>query len=802
MTATTRISSSVPDSRPQMLRPYRRTRRRSPDERRPSVSSEEDIDQRKPNAEDLRRIRAEYYKTAPGDRHASSHKNMDERSTSRRTSSARIPSSRGASEFTARGVQPDRSSDHHHNHHRRRRRTKAEEHDSEPEPVYVYHTKSTVPEPPRLHRSRTTATASASRPKEVRRTSDGLPRNHTERRKSRHKEDEITVKRVIQPEYPPGHESPHKNYRSRPSVNRSASTRDTASVAPSRPSLLRSQTTTRKVRPPPPSAPFPPSVNEPTPSIASRNRRSFGFFGSILGISKDPPPPEKRVECLTYKLFDLKFKMKWNQKYQEYTTKNRLYCPARGCGEWIKPANIHVDTTGGANMERNRTCPKDDATKQFIEIAKKEGWQRCYNCSATVELKEGCNHMTCRCKAEFCMICGVKWKGCDCPWFNYQTVEQDRLNHMNVPVIRRVVADGQEVDADHPRAARGYQAELDARRDQERRDEQLARRLQTLGLDPPGVEIYQVTDHDYNSHNHGFGVGNTAGHHMNMHFVPPPAPLNMPSIPYHNARQAQPTYPSVPQLQPQPLLRQHSQASRAYNNHRTTRPAERVVPRRSTTDYEHEAAVHAPLRSAIVGLGGEEPRGSALAGLTRGGTAEGRVDEWRRLDTGSPTIYGVDTIRLYQKIHPSTMQYTTFLTLALSATTLAFPAPANVTESNLEKRIGSRMRIGSFDNHLCAGKPVEKWTDGTGDKFDCFKFQPTTDNIGIDWGIRMRAMGIDFFTDDKCGDKAYATKSVMAALSSQGDNGKGKADKCISYKLHGGNWKSARFQYNRKYNAV
>lgn len=360
--------------------------------------------------------------------------------------------------------------------------------------------------------------------------------------------------------------------------------------------------------------------------------------------------PLKHVD----KLFDLKFKMKWNQKYQEYTTKNRLYCPARGCGEWIKPAQICLDTNGGANTGRkygkcgrcrtkvcvacngrwhaSRTCPKDDATAQFIEIAKKEGWQRCYNCSATVELKEGCNHMTCRCKAEFCMICGVKWKGCDCPWFNYQTVEQDRLNHMNVPIMRRVVVDGMEVDANHPRAARGYQAELDARREQERRDEQLARRLQTLGLNPPGVEMYQVMDEDHNDH--GLGVGYTAAHQLHTHFIPQPA-INVPSTSHNTSRQAQPTYPSIPQPRPQPLLREHSQASRAYNNRRSTRPADRVVPTRSATDYELEAAVHAPLRSATVGLGGQEPRGSALAGLTRGGTAEGRVDEWRRwVDVG------------------------------------------------------------------------------------------------------------------------------------------------------------------------
>lgn len=215
MTATTRISSSVPDRRPQLLRPHRRRSRHFPDERRLSLSSEEDIDQRKPNAEDLRRMRAEYYTTAPGDRHASSQKNMAERSTPRRTSSARIPSSR-ASEFTAQGVRPDRSSDHHH----RRRRTRAEEHDSEPEPVYVYHTKSTVLEPPRLRRSRTTRTASACRPKEVRRTSDAPARSHTERRMSRHREDEITVKRVIRTEHQPEPESPYKSYRSRPSVTR------------------------------------------------------------------------------------------------------------------------------------------------------------------------------------------------------------------------------------------------------------------------------------------------------------------------------------------------------------------------------------------------------------------------------------------------------------------------------------------------------------------------------------------------------------------------------------------------------
>ncbi|KAL8682849.1 MAG: hypothetical protein Q9186_001178 [Xanthomendoza sp. 1 TL-2023] len=701
MTATTRVSSSVPDRRPH-LHSHRQKPRRTVNEE--SSSEEETLQQHKPNAGDLRQIRAKYYTMMPDDRRTRYQEAMIQQHPLKRSSSARVPSAR-ASEITTPGIRTVRSSEHR----RRRRKERVEEKNIEPQPVYVYHTKTDVPQPPRLHRSKTTVTHTTSRPKEKGRSSDGLARSHTERRKSRHREDEITVKRIVRSDHQPENGSARQSHRSRRSTSRSASVRDAASAVITRPSLLRSQTTARKTRQPsypPPSSPKTKEALEPTPSVA-RSQRSSGFFGSILGKPKAPPVAEKQVECLTClsaypasrtarlacshrmchaclrriftlsitdpqhmppkcctaehiplkhvdKLFDLKFKMKWNQKYQEYTTKNRLYCPARGCGEWVKPANIHVDASGGANTGRkygkcgrcktkvcvacngrwhaSRTCPKDDATAQFIEIAKKEGWQRCYNCSATVELKEGCNHMTCRCKAEFCMICGVKWKGCDCPWFNYQTVEQDRLNHMNVPVVRRVVVDGHEMDANHPRAARGYQAELDARREQERRDEQLARRLQTLGLDPPGVEMYQVMEDDHNDHNHGLGVGNTAGHHMNTHFIPRPA-VHVPSVSYNNARQAQPMYPYIPppQPQPQPLLRQHSQASRAYNNRRSTRPADRVVPRRSATDYELEATVHAPLRSATVGLGdGEEPRGSALAGLTRGGTAEGRVDEWRR----------------------------------------------------------------------------------------------------------------------------------------------------------------------------
>lgn len=78
------------------------------------------------------------------------------------------------------------------------------------------------------------------------------------------------------------------------------------------------------------------------------------------------------------------------------------------------------------------------------------------------------------------MVCGCKWKSCDCPWFNYENVDA----HLGNPIR--------------------YQEELDRRREQEQRDEDLARRMQGLG----------VAEED-----NGFiGVGNAASRHLNGDF--------------------------------------------------------------------------------------------------------------------------------------------------------------------------------------------------------------------------------------------------------------------------------------------
>ncbi|KAF2211055.1 hypothetical protein CERZMDRAFT_68932 [Cercospora zeae-maydis SCOH1-5] len=257
--------------------------------------------------------------------------------------------------------------------------------------------------------------------------------------------------------------------------------------------------------------------------------------------------PLKHVDML----FDLKFKVLWNKKYQEYHTRNRVYCPAPKCGEWIKPSHFHVTkgrkyglcpkcntkvcTSCSAKMHKSADCPKDPEIAKLVKQGKEEGWQSCYNCRAMIELKEGCNHMTCRCTAEFCMICGSKWKTCECPWFNAQVLpDADRLNDMRVPeeiqvIYRRVMnaagipmaADQQRGHVAEYRRQRTYNEEIEHRRRQERLDAELARRMQLgLLLDVEVVDEEGPRDRHRAAHDAAWGLNNNDnGHFMNDNYV-------------------------------------------------------------------------------------------------------------------------------------------------------------------------------------------------------------------------------------------------------------------------------------------
>jgi hypothetical protein len=89
-------------------------------------------------------------------------------------------------------------------------------------------------------------------------------------------------------------------------------------------------------------------------------------------------------------------------------------------------------------------------------------------------------------------------------------------------------------------------------------------------------------------------------------------------------------YPAQPRAArssspPPPMLRRHSMREQVYNINQP-RASERVVPRRSRTDYDSEAAVHAPAGRAERSNSRREPRPSVLAGL---GGRGNRVSAWR-----------------------------------------------------------------------------------------------------------------------------------------------------------------------------
>ncbi|KAI0777234.1 hypothetical protein BD413DRAFT_601706 [Trametes elegans] len=64
------------------------------------------------------------------------------------------------------------------------------------------------------------------------------------------------------------------------------------------------------------------------------------------------------------------------------------------------------------SCEEYQALPLDERSpedQKALQLMKAENWRRCPSCSFIVELTLGCNHITCRCKTEFCFKCGSLW---------------------------------------------------------------------------------------------------------------------------------------------------------------------------------------------------------------------------------------------------------------------------------------------------------------------------------------------------------------------------------------------------------
>lgn len=58
-------------------------------------------------------------------------------------------------------------------------------------------------------------------------------------------------------------------------------------------------------------------------------------------------------------------------------------------------------------FQNAKETEKDDL--KLEKLAKKKKWQQCPKCKVYVEKTQGCLHITCRCKYEFCYRCGAEW---------------------------------------------------------------------------------------------------------------------------------------------------------------------------------------------------------------------------------------------------------------------------------------------------------------------------------------------------------------------------------------------------------
>ncbi|KAI0877861.1 hypothetical protein GGS24DRAFT_62600 [Hypoxylon argillaceum] len=130
----------------------------------------------------------------------------------------------------------------------------------------------------------------------------------------------------------------------------------------------------------------------------------------------------------------------------QYSTpwETRVFCSNPSCGEFIPPrAKLDPKHPSKVVCRKCRTrvcmmckkdahpigqdCPNDWETDAVLKIGERSGWRRCYKCRTLVELTYGCTHMTCRCRAQFCYICGAVWDPTvGCPNFCNGDEEMER----------------------------------------------------------------------------------------------------------------------------------------------------------------------------------------------------------------------------------------------------------------------------------------------------------------------------------------------------------------------------------------
>ncbi|KAG5638839.1 hypothetical protein H0H81_009610 [Sphagnurus paluster] len=133
--------------------------------------------------------------------------------------------------------------------------------------------------------------------------------------------------------------------------------------------------------------------------------------------------PEAFAPFLTRKI-----QAEYDSKRLEFSTPapKRIFCPTSTCSAFLGSSQgagktltctkcaVVVCTACKLHEHPGETCSENTFTAGVKKLAKEKRWQTCPDCHELVEKTVGCNHIVCRCKANFCYGCGKKMGQCKC----------------------------------------------------------------------------------------------------------------------------------------------------------------------------------------------------------------------------------------------------------------------------------------------------------------------------------------------------------------------------------------------------
>ncbi|KAJ7110960.1 hypothetical protein C8R44DRAFT_933870 [Mycena epipterygia] len=126
---------------------------------------------------------------------------------------------------------------------------------------------------------------------------------------------------------------------------------------------------------------------------------------------------------------ELRLRVMLRAKAVEFGTisKNRIYCPRPTCSAFLGSSIDHADDVKclrcGTQVcvgckqiaHPGNGCEENTSLELVKALAQEKHWQTCPECGQIIDLQQGCFHMTCRCRTEFCYVCAARWKTCGCP---------------------------------------------------------------------------------------------------------------------------------------------------------------------------------------------------------------------------------------------------------------------------------------------------------------------------------------------------------------------------------------------------